>query len=1409
MRNTHTHTRFKQVKQIVTLLVLFCFFKSYSQQSFDVINLSPEGKLDKVCDNRGNQLKLKDILIDNPNNPTNSKTITVTCSTTSYFNLYFETGCGMEDASNPTHNARRAVLCKVFEDISNFINSPLSTTGNKVNIWVKNIANENVPNGTLGVASSYYVRYTNGTNTIGGILDGEIWKTIHLGLDSYTNVSSGTNLFYHGKVSFNFNDPSVNWNTNLAINTPSDLYDLYTVMLHEIVHSLGIGSFINQNGASIDPSPFFSRYDTFLQTNSNQPLLTIGSCSMYDLNFNSAVSPTFLRPGCNLPDNLSNGVLNTTICNNAIKYVGSSTVPVYTPTCFELGSSLSHFEDLLFPNCSSHYVNDNYFVLSNVNLMGVTKRYLKSEEKNVLCDIGYNLQTTFGTTSTSNGFYDYGGASCSGITVAGVNDGLNIGNGSYTFIGNQNTNITINGATLLNNDVNATEFDCLQDLTASATLSTTSGNASTTIYFSSLTNGLHILRYIPINGIKRGNITYVYVYVRSPANVGGCSPTPSACSLVMNGDFEQISSLDAPATITKACGWDSVYQSSSPLIANSSTPTYYNSTSNPLSLLFGVPCNWLGFQSCNNNIGNGYANISISTGVSGKQHLYTTLKTPLQPNTNYQLSFDVSLADGYSYWASNLQACLHKSTTNPPSILAYNSNGDVDIVNNATDATTLLVSPSVIRNTSGWDTVTFNFTTTTGGEQFLYLGLLKNAILLPNLPASIGIGGCTYQSASLNAFGNKLISYYIDNVSLIPTNGVLFNIPNTINCNTQLSSDLTNYISGAPITGTFSGNGIVFSPNDGTYSFNPQLAGNGLSTLTYSYNNSSGCLITINTVVDVTTVINPIITGVTSVCLGNGETYTADVPGGTWSTSNTSVADINSITGEIDAFQAGVVDINYTVTNGFCTLVSTLQLVVFDPHIIPSFSFPTTICLGSTSPILPHLSDNGIPGNWVPPIIDNHVTANYTFKPTNNCNDLFVQTITVINGGHLTANPDTLLIPYSSTAQISPNFLLNDTFDGNLLTSNYLGLLINLTSTSNGITVNQDGTLNIPAGLQPGLYTIKYLMKNTCMISNQTTISITIYDATIDASKKVSFNVCYEPSAYTTHDSLLQNVTVGNFHADANNILFTNVTAPNGFSINADGTINIPLNSLPGTYAFTYDLCPISGTTGCVTGITFQLGIDTTVRANPDVFYYGTSGTYYGSLYSGTTNINGTNNILLNDGYAQDCGYSAPNSFAPAVLNGNVINLTVDSTGLQGKFTINNSNGNINQFPGSTLFPASYPFTYTICDLLHPAICSTTNGWISVIADSAKMANIITEHKSLEKTSIYPNPSNGIFTIDFENRIKEVEIEVYSLLGQKIFKTSIFDVTQSDIDLSNFINGAYLIKISDGLNLINYVVIKK
>lgn len=830
----------KQHKLSLLFFLLTFLFKGYSQDY--EVNLSPEGKLETIYDNQGNKFKLKDILINAPKNSGVLTTTNLTCSTTSYFNLYFEPGCGMEDTTNPTHNARRAVMCKVFEDISNFITSPLSTTGNKVNIWVRNIANLSAPQGTLGLASSYYIP----TPNAGGILDGEIWKTIHLGVDSYTNVLNGTNLFYHGRVSFNFNDPNINWNTNLSINSPTNLYDLYTVILHEVVHSLGFGSFINQNGASIVQSPYYSRYDTFLRTNNNIPLLTIGSCNMYDVSFNSAVSPTVLRPGCTLPNNLSSSQLNTTVCNNAIKYFGASTVPVYTPTCFEPGSSLSHFEDMLFPTCVSPYGNDNYFVLSNSITAGKTKRYLKPLERNVLCDIGYNVKTTFGASTTSSGFYNYGGTACAGISVAGLNDGIN-SNGDYTFVGNANTNITINGATILNNDINATGFECLQDISAPSALSATSGNSSTSVNFSSAASGLHILRYVPINGTKRGNITYIYVYIRIPASSGGCSPSPSACNLVMNGDFEQFSNL-AANIIKKACGWDSVWQPTPPSTSGTATAIFFSSLANPSSTVWNVPCNFSGYQFSNNNIGNGYAGLSISTGFGGKQHIYTRLNNPLQANTNYQLSFDVSLSDGFSHWASNLQAFLHRSNSTPPSILTYNTNGDVSIVNNASDSTTQLISPTVTRNSNGWDTITFNFTTTTGGEQFLYLGLLNNATLVSNTPAATGIGGCSYQSAATNVFGNKLISYYIDNVSLIPTNGAVLNLPTSI-CNTQNLNDLSIYLSGTSDNGTFSGNGVTANGN--VYSFSSATP--GFFTIGYTYTNANGCLITLYDTINVTT----------------------------------------------------------------------------------------------------------------------------------------------------------------------------------------------------------------------------------------------------------------------------------------------------------------------------------------------------------------------------------------------------------------------------------------------------------------------------------------------------------------------------------------------------------------------------
>ena len=217
---------------------------------------------------------------------------------------------------------------------------------------------------------------------------------------------------------------------------------------------------------------------------------------------------------------------------------------------------------------------------------------------------------------------------------------------------------------------------------------------------------------------------------------------------------------------------------------------------------------------------------------------------PLQANTNYQLSFDVSLHDGRSNFGSNIQAYLSvtaNATLDPFTIE----------LSNITNPNMLLTSSSIVRNSTGWETLTFNFTTSIGGEEYLYLGLLKNLPLVLNTPSML-VPNCSYNnttSLTLSSFERPL-GYYIDNVSLIPTNGAVLNLPTSI-CSTQNLSDLSLYISGTTANGVFSGTGVTLA--SGIYSFNASVAGVGTTTIGYTFTNSSGCTTTLYDTITIST----------------------------------------------------------------------------------------------------------------------------------------------------------------------------------------------------------------------------------------------------------------------------------------------------------------------------------------------------------------------------------------------------------------------------------------------------------------------------------------------------------------------------------------------------------------------------
>jgi Secretion system C-terminal sorting domain len=1372
----------------LVLLLFFLISNVFFGQITNSIDITPNGSLDNIFDSEGNQYRLSDINIENQINSNNSSRAAANlCTNTSYFDLIFEGGSGFENVPDPTQNAinmqRRCVIIKVFEDISNFIDSPLLITGFRVNIWVRNInLISSSPNSLNGLALSFYNLPKN--NLIGGIADSEMWKTILSGKDSYTNVAAPLNLinnsgnFFHGAIAFNFNslggNPVVNWHTDLNSVGPSLKTDLYSVALHEITHALGFGSLINSNGISRFGANFnyYSRYDRFLKNNNTSQFLikNTGACStMYNYNFNSpSLNLSILNP---LP---SNCILNETTCNNAIKYVGSAIVPVYTPNCFLAGSSLGHFEDLLYPTCLSPYGNDNYFAMSNQYLS--TKRYLKPEERNVLCDIGYKIKTTFGSSATFSGTYDYGGTTSIGVNVVGINDGFNP-DGTYKFLGNANTtpNLIINGNSLLDNDYNAVSFECLEDITSISSFSATSGNSSTVISINSVDNGFHLLRYVPINANgQRGNITYVYCYIRNNLPfLGTCAATTNACDFVSNGGFEQNSNLPAAApgnnSITLACGWSDV--------TNSSTSCdYFHRFSTTSSLR--VPCNAFGFEESFTAGTNAYAGLvynSLNTAFPYKEILKTRLKTPLLPNTNYQLSFNVSISDGNNSQPTNMQA--------------YLSNNDIvmtSAVNQLPITSTglLLSNSSVSRNNSGWDTVVFNFTTPLIGLEYLYLGGINNNITVLNsiVPSTTG---CSYATTP-----SESAYYYLDNVSLIGTNNSSLNIPANV-C--QIIPDLKIYLSGLPTNGMFSGLGVVASSTTPiVYSFNPVGLFGTQTTITYTVLNG-GCNFTLFRNLNISNSVIPTFTTIAPICKNS---IIPPLP----------TTSLNEVTGTwTPTLLNNQVTTTYTFTPnaGQCAAITTLIIPIRQPS-TPSFNFGNTVNISCGNvPILYNISDNGVSGYWTPAIITSNYPSTYTF--INSCGPNFVLNTSLASFPYLASSDyfTAQLYTNATTLQTSPgnfvNVLQNDATNA-LFPSLYAGITVNLVGvmpipTTGSITLNSNGTISLGANTAPGTYNFSYNFSKACTTSNTVNVTLVIKAMVIFAPGEASLgNYCYSTSSYYTTSSVLKNIKFNAMPALASNSIITLLSSsmPVGLTLNyPSGVVTVAAGTQPGNYNFQYRVCSAVNPTNCSGTISANLTIKSTVNAYSDSMIVNVSGNptiTYPTL--------GAVNVLTNDIYG--CNYLT----AVSATLSNIV-LTETTLPVNPYYGIN-SLGNVFRKPPTTapliIGNPSITLSYKICDPIFPLqICSFTNVFIEVRPLGTKGVNktlkIDNNINLSNKIEIHPNPSSELFYLRFNNQYDTATVSVYNLIGQKIVEQTITKQLNYTLDLNNFSSGNYLIKI--------------
>ncbi len=78
-----------------------------------------------------------------------------------------------------------------------------------------------------------------------------------------------------------------------------------------------------------------------------------------------------------------------------------------------------------------------------------------------------------------------------------------------------------------------------------------------------------------------------------------------------------------------------------------------------------------------------------------------------------------------------------------------------------------------------------------------------------------------------------------------------------------------------------------------------------------------------------------------------------------------------------------------------------------------------------------------------------------------------------------------------------------------------------------------------------------------------------------------------------------------------------------------------------------------------------------------------------------------------------------------------------------------------------------------------------------------------------ENIAIYPNPTTGIFTIDFSSQnLTNSKITIIDLTGKKVFQNSTF-ISNSQIDISNQPNGIYFLEIQTKNDILTLKIIKQ
>lgn len=299
-------------------------------------------------------LNCRDAVPSNPNDPSNP----------GYFRAYFEdlaynngngSEAGYDDlVRGPT---RREAICEVLEEFADIlmINEPGGATPEI--LFTKDWP-QDAPLTALASAGPYMI----------GSISGSLHAHIITRNDPLTGPDAVVNTNW---------DQSIAWSIDTTLNAGT--YDFKTVMRHEILHALGFMSRLPVNISATNIPFAHNHWDKNLY-------------SPTGAFYSASLSPLLLVPVGNPSAWFVN---NATTYQGQKNYVGAPLDggrPVYSPSSWQQGSSLSHFDMLgLTPPNSQIYV-------MHPNISQNIEREIHPHEKEVLCHLGYQVRGMTGCT---------------------------------------------------------------------------------------------------------------------------------------------------------------------------------------------------------------------------------------------------------------------------------------------------------------------------------------------------------------------------------------------------------------------------------------------------------------------------------------------------------------------------------------------------------------------------------------------------------------------------------------------------------------------------------------------------------------------------------------------------------------------------------------------------------------------------------------------------------------------------------------------------------------------------------------------------------------------------------------------------------------------------------------------------